>query len=65
MGTFSLSPIVTARAIYTYTGANDDELSFVEGDKISVIDQTGDEWWMAESDGMVFIVPAAYLEVQG
>lgn len=56
---------VTAKAIYTYSGANDDELSFVEGDSISIIDKSGDEWWMAESSGVVFIVPAAYLEVQG
>lgn len=54
-----------AKALYTYTGGNPDELSFAEGDMIEVIDRKGEEWWMAEQGGVVFIVPAAYLEIEG
>lgn len=54
---------VEARAVYTYTGNNPDELPFNEGDILSIIDTGEDEWWKAEQGGVVFIVPAAYLEI--
>jgi uncharacterized protein YaiE (UPF0345 family) len=54
---------VKAKALYTYTGANPDELSMAEGDEVNVIDQSEEEWWKAEQGGVVFIVPAGYLEV--
>ncbi|EEB99679.1 hypothetical protein MPER_00596 [Moniliophthora perniciosa FA553] len=57
------SIIVKARAIYTYTGENPDELSVAEGDEVAIIDASEDEWWKAEQGGVVFIVPAAYLEL--
>ncbi|PPQ91776.1 hypothetical protein CVT25_000421 [Psilocybe cyanescens] len=52
-----------AKAIYTYTGNNADELPFTEGDTLSIIDTSEEEWWKTERDGVVFIVPAAYLEI--
>lgn len=55
--------IVKAKALYTYTGANPDELSMAEGEEVTVIDQSEEEWWKAEQGGVVFIVPAGYLEV--
>ena len=54
-----------AKAIYTYTGNSDEELPFAEGDMLDIVDKTDDSWWKAEKAGVVFIVPAAYLEVQG
>lgn len=55
---------VKARAVYSYAGGGDaDELPFVEGDTLSIVDQSADDWWKAEQGGVVFIVPAAYLEV--
>ncbi|KAL4254402.1 Actin cytoskeleton-regulatory complex protein PAN1 [Abortiporus biennis] len=54
---------VSAKALYTYTGTNPDELSFEEGDDLSIVDRTDTDWWKAEKDGSVFIVPAAYLEI--
>ncbi|THV00744.1 hypothetical protein K435DRAFT_750939 [Dendrothele bispora CBS 962.96] len=54
---------VKARAIFTYSGENSDELSVVEGEVVTIVDQSEDAWWKAEKDGMVLIVPAAYLEV--
>lgn len=56
-------PAVKARALYTYTASNPDELSFAEDEELSIIDTNEDEWWKAEQGGVVFIVPAAYLEV--
>lgn len=52
-----------AKAVYSYTAGNADELSFNEGDELSIIDTSDEEWWKAEHDGMVFIAPAAYLEI--
>ncbi|OBZ75962.1 Actin cytoskeleton-regulatory complex protein pan1 [Grifola frondosa] len=52
-----------ARALYDYQGSSPDELSFAEDDKLAIIDRTDADWWKAERDGVVFIVPAAYLEV--
>ncbi|KAJ3827567.1 hypothetical protein F5880DRAFT_1609212 [Lentinula raphanica] len=54
---------VKAKALYTYSGENPDELSMAEGDEVIVIDQSEAEWWKAEQGGVVFIVPAGYLEV--
>lgn len=49
--------------MYTYTGNNSDELPFTEGDQLSIIDMSEEEWWKTERGGVVFIVPAAYLEI--
>ncbi|EIN07872.1 hypothetical protein PUNSTDRAFT_103983 [Punctularia strigosozonata HHB-11173 SS5] len=52
-----------ARALYAYTGTNPDELPFAEGDLLSIVDRAEADWWKAEQGGVIFIVPAAYLEV--
>lgn len=52
-----------AKAIYAYASSNSDELTFAEGDILSIVDMSEEEWWKAEQGGVVFIVPAAYLEV--
>ena len=54
---------VKATALYPYTGSNPDELPFAEGDALAVIDRSDADWWRAEQDGLVFIVPAGYLEL--
>lgn len=38
-------------------------MSFTEGDKLIVIDRSDADWWKVESDGVVYVVPAAYVEV--
>ena len=53
---------VHATALYTYESTNTDELAFNEGDTIVIVDQSEADWWKAEHDGFVFVVPAAYLE---
>lgn len=52
-----------ATALYTYESTNIDELAFNEGDTLAIIDRSETDWWKVERDGLVFIVPAAYLEV--
>ena len=54
-----------AKALYSYTGGNADELPFVEGDEITIVDRSDADWWKTEQGGVIFIVPAAYLEVEG
>jgi hypothetical protein len=56
---------VDAKALYTYVGGTADELPFAEGDLLSIVDRSEGDWWKAEKDGVVFIVPAAYFEVLG
>jgi len=56
---------VKARGMYDYPGESADELPFSEGDIISVIDRSDSDWYKAEKDGVIFIVPAAYLEIEG
>jgi actin cytoskeleton-regulatory complex protein PAN1 len=62
-----LSPLTVssakATAVYSYTGGNADELPFAEGDELSIVDKSDLDWWKAEQGGVIFIVPAAYLEV--
>ena len=60
---FIIFILAKAKALYTYTPSNTDELAFDEGDEITIIDTSEEEWWKAEREGVVFIVPAAYLEV--
>ena len=52
-----------AKAIYSYTGANEDELPFAEGDMLTIVDRSESDWWKTEKGGIIFIVPAAYMEL--
>ena len=66
--TFDLHHLTTfvvakATALYPYTGSNPDELPFAEGDTLTVIDRSDADWWKVEQDGLVFIVPAGYVEM--
>ncbi|KAI0689841.1 hypothetical protein BC835DRAFT_1407733 [Cytidiella melzeri] len=54
---------VKATALYTYEGTNPDELPFAEGDELTIVDRADADWWKAEQSGVIFIVPAAYLQV--
>jgi len=62
---FDLILAVKAKGLYDYPGGSADELPFSEGDAISVVDRSDGDWYKAEKDGVIFIVPAAYLEVEG
>jgi actin cytoskeleton-regulatory complex protein PAN1 len=56
---------VMAKGLYDYPGGSADELPFSEGDVIPVVDRSDPDWYKAEKDGVIFIVPAAYLEIEG
>lgn len=62
MGLSDRSP-AKAAAIYSYTAGNADEMSFEEGDELTIVDKSDGDWWKAEQGGVISIVPAAYLEV--
>ncbi|ORX36220.1 hypothetical protein BD324DRAFT_627945 [Kockovaella imperatae] len=55
---------VKAKATYAYTGNSDEELPFAEGDILDIVDRSDENWWKAEKAGVIFIVPAAYLEIE-
>jgi hypothetical protein len=51
--------------LYDYPGGSPDELPFSEGEEISIVDRSDSDWYKTEKDGVIFIVPAAYLEIEG
>ncbi|KAI0027714.1 hypothetical protein K488DRAFT_60641, partial [Vararia minispora EC-137] len=55
---------VKAKALYPYEGSSADELPFAEGDTLNIVEHAEADWWKAEHGGIVFVVPAAYLELQ-
>jgi hypothetical protein len=57
--------VVKAKSLYDYPGESADELPFSEGDVISIVDRSDSVWYKAEKGGVIFIVPAAYLEIEG
>lgn len=57
--------IAKAKALYAYASSGADELPFAEGEELTIIDRSEEDWWKTERDGVIFIVPAAYLEVIG
>lgn len=53
-----------ATALYTYDGASVEEFSFEENDVLSIVDSSDSTWWKAERNGVIGLVPAAYVERQ-
>ena len=60
-----LAAEVRAIARYLYIAANDDELSMVEGDVITVLDQNSVDagWWKGELKGRVGVFPDNFVEL--
>ncbi|KAI9782080.1 MAG: hypothetical protein M1839_005426 [Geoglossum umbratile] len=54
----------TAIAVYDYEAAEDNELSFVEGTKITGVMFPDDDWWFGEVGGKSGLFPANYVELQ-
>jgi len=50
-------------ALYDYTGQND-ELSFKEGNLITILDKDSGGWWKGELDGKIGWLPANYVEYE-
>lgn len=50
------------RAVFAYTGGDEDELSFEEGDLLYIVDDKSDkDWWRARCRGKEGLVPANFL----
>eukprot|EP00126_Sphaerothecum_destruens_P011472 Sdes_comp20914_c0_seq2m18252 len=52
---------VQMKAIYDYQGSTEDELSFLEGDIILVVDRTEGGWWEGYCSGKHGWFPSAYV----
>uniref|UniRef100_A0A3P9P2G0 Intersectin 2b n=1 Tax=Poecilia reticulata TaxID=8081 RepID=A0A3P9P2G0_POERE len=50
-------------AIYDYTAANQDELSFSKGQLINVLDKSNPDWWKGEVNGVTGLFPFNYVQM--
>jgi len=51
-----------AKALYTFTGEEDNELSFQKGDSLLIIKNEG-EWWEGEINGVRGLLPSNYVQI--
>jgi hypothetical protein len=51
-----------ARTLYPFTGADQSELSFQQGEVLTVYSQNG-EWWDCDLRGRRGLAPANYLQL--
>lgn len=51
------NPICFAKAEYDYEAQEDNELTFVEGDRIAVLEKDPSGWWTGELNGTVGLFP--------
>ncbi|XP_061559725.1 intersectin-2a isoform X2 [Phycodurus eques] len=56
-------PVCQVIAMYDYTAANPDELSFSKGQLINVLDKTNPDWWKGEADGVTALLPTNYVKM--
>jgi hypothetical protein len=55
---------VTATALYDFEAQGEDELPIAEGEILTVIDKSNDDWWTVKnSRGKQGVVPAQYVEL--
>ncbi|XP_037651143.1 intersectin-2b isoform X2 [Sebastes umbrosus] len=50
-------------AIYDYTAANGDEMSFSKGQLINVLDKNDPDWWKGEMNGVTGLLPTNYVKM--
>ncbi|GAA5934363.1 hypothetical protein JCM3775_000336 [Rhodotorula graminis] len=55
----------TAVALYAYEGGQAEDLSFAEGERITVLEIVSDDWMKGELNGRKGIFPSAYVQMQG
>nr|XP_019947433.1 PREDICTED: intersectin-2-like isoform X1 [Paralichthys olivaceus] len=56
-------PVCQVIAMYDYTAASRDELSFSKGQLISILDKTNPDWWKAEANGVTGLLPTNYVKM--
>lgn len=54
---------VRARGLYDYTATCDTELSFKQGDILTITEQDDSGWWYAELSGQTGFVPNNYVDI--
>ncbi|KAM8832294.1 intersectin-2a isoform 2-T2 [Spinachia spinachia] len=54
-------PVCQVIAMYDYTAANRDELSFSKGQLISILDKTNPDWWKGDANGVTGLLPTNYV----
>lgn len=53
----------SALVLYAFDGEAEDELSIAEGERLTVLDSSADDWWkVRKADGSEGVVPASYIE---
>ncbi|XP_077365961.1 intersectin-2a isoform X2 [Festucalex cinctus] len=56
-------PVCQVIAMYDYTAANPDELTFSKGQLINVLDKTNPDWWKGEADAVTGLLPTNYVKM--
>uniref|UniRef100_A0A668AQG6 Intersectin 2b n=1 Tax=Myripristis murdjan TaxID=586833 RepID=A0A668AQG6_9TELE len=56
-------PVCQVIAMYDYTAANDDEMSFSKGQLINVLDKNNPDWWKGEVNGVTGLFPTNYVKM--
>ncbi|XP_028996085.1 intersectin-2a isoform X2 [Betta splendens] len=56
-------PVCQVIAMYDYTAANRDELSFSKGQLINILDKTNPDWWKGEASGVTGLLPTNYVKM--
>lgn len=56
-------PVCQVIAIYDYTAANEDEMSFSKGQLINVLDKNDPDWWKGELSGTTGLFPTNYVKM--
>lgn len=60
----SASVQVTATALYDFEAQGDDELPMTEGEILTIMDKSNDDWWTVKNArGKQGVVPAQYVEL--
>ena len=54
---------LTAVALWDFQGEHNDDLSFTEGERITIIEKIDTEWWRGSTDSAVGIFPASYVQL--
>ncbi|TSO67474.1 Intersectin-2 [Bagarius yarrelli] len=57
------APAVQVIAVYDYTAANQDELSFSKSQLINVLDRNDPDWWKGEINGVTGLIPSNYVKL--
>jgi len=52
-----------AKALYDFDAENEDELAFKEGEVISVIDKSNNDWWEGEIGSRRGLFPGLYVQI--